>query len=74
MWDTSTVDLNNMLHGCIGSVLDITITYDNRSIIAASSSNKLYVWDANLGRVCYILTGHMDKLYAVDVSSQVVAL
>ncbi|KAM5571835.1 autophagy-related protein 16 [Rosa sericea] len=68
MWDTSTGALNNTLHGCIGSVLDLTITHDNRSIIAASSSNKLYVWDANLGRVRHTLTGHMDKVCAVDVS------
>nr|GEU51383.1 hypothetical protein [Tanacetum cinerariifolium] len=50
------------------SVLDLVITYDNESVIAASSSNKLYVWDANSGRVRHSLTGYSDKVCAVDVS------
>ncbi|XP_050383444.1 autophagy-related protein 16-like [Argentina anserina] len=67
-WDTTTGALANTLHGCIGSVLDLAITHDNRSIIAATSSNKLYVWDANSGRVRHTLTGHTDKVTAVDVN------
>ncbi|KAI4303813.1 hypothetical protein MLD38_039403 [Melastoma candidum] len=59
---------NRTLHGCVGSVLDLTITHDNRSIIAASSSNNLYVWDVNSGRIRHTLTGHTDKVCAVDVS------
>lgn len=68
MWDTNTGSLTRTLYGCLGSVLDLTITHDNRSIIAASSSNNLYVWDVNSGRVRHTLTGHMDKVCAVDVS------
>lgn len=68
MWDTNTGSLSRTLYGCLGSVLDLAITYDNKSIIAASSSNNLYVWDANSGRVRHTLTGHIDKVCAVDVS------
>ncbi|KAM7471232.1 hypothetical protein LguiA_009415 [Lonicera macranthoides] len=68
MWDTNTGSLSRTLYGCLGSVLDLTITHDNRSIIAASSSNNLYVWDTNSGRVRHTLTGHVDKVCAVDVS------
>ncbi|TKY55287.1 tipD protein [Spatholobus suberectus] len=68
MWDTNTGSLSSTLHGCLGSVLDLTITHDNRSVIAASSSNNLYVWDVNSGRVRHTLTGHTDKVCAVDVS------
>ncbi|KAM1128975.1 hypothetical protein TB2_038759 [Malus domestica] len=68
MWDTNNGSLTHTLHGCIGSVLDLTITHDNKSIIAASSSNKLYAWDVSSGRVRHTLTGHMDKVCAVDVS------
>ncbi|XP_057420801.1 autophagy-related protein 16-like [Lotus japonicus] len=68
VWDTNTGSVCSNLHGCIGSVLDLTITHDNRSVIAASSSNNLYVWDLNSGRVRHTLTGHKDKVCAVDVS------
>ncbi|KAE8717436.1 putative F-box and wd40 domain protein [Hibiscus syriacus] len=68
MWDTSTGSLIQNLSGCLGSVLDLSITHDNRFIIAASSSNNLFVWDVNLGRVQHTLTGHKDKVCAVDVS------
>ncbi|KMS97252.1 hypothetical protein BVRB_7g177000 isoform A [Beta vulgaris subsp. vulgaris] len=68
MWDTSTGSLNRTLYGCLGSVLDLTITHDNKTIIAASSSNNLYVWDVNSGRIRHTLTGHTDKVCAVDVS------
>ena len=68
MWDANTGSLSSTLHGCLGSVLDLTITHDNQSVIAASSSNNLYVWDVNSGRVRHTLTGHTDKVCAVDVS------
>ncbi|KAM0066405.1 putative transcription factor WD40-like family [Helianthus debilis subsp. tardiflorus] len=67
-WDSTTGRLIQTYNGCLGSVLDLSITHDNRSIIAASSSNNLYVWDANSGRVRHTLTGHKDKVCAVDVS------
>ncbi|CAL5198166.1 unnamed protein product [Lathyrus oleraceus] len=68
VWDTNTGSVSSNLHGCLGSVLDLAITHDNRSVIAASSSNNLYVWDLNSGRVRHTLTGHSDKVCAVDVS------
>ncbi|XP_002511279.2 autophagy-related protein 16 isoform X2 [Ricinus communis] len=68
MWDTTTGSLSRTLYGCLGSVLDLSITHDNRSIIAASSSNNLYVWDVSSGRARHTLTGHVDKVCAVDVS------
>ncbi|KAA8540737.1 hypothetical protein F0562_024344 [Nyssa sinensis] len=68
LWDTNTGSLTRTLYGCLGSVLDLTITHDNKSIVAASSSNNLYVWDVNSGRVRHTLTGHTDKVCAVDVS------
>ncbi|KAI3464173.1 hypothetical protein Pfo_020836 [Paulownia fortunei] len=68
MWDTNTGLLSRTLYGCLGSVLDVCITHDNKSVIAASSANNLYVWDVSSGRVRHTLTGHMDKVCAVDVS------
>lgn len=68
LWDTNTGSLSNTLYGCLGSVLDLSITHDNRSVIAASSSNNLYVWDVYSGRIRHTLTGHTDKVCAVDVS------
>ncbi|TYI12522.1 hypothetical protein ES332_A09G283600v1 [Gossypium tomentosum] len=34
----------------------------------ASSSNNLFVWDVSSGRIRHTLTGHTDKVCAVDVS------
>ncbi|XP_061340652.1 autophagy-related protein 16-like [Gastrolobium bilobum] len=68
VWDTNTGSLSSTLSGCLGSVLDLTISHDNRSVIAASSSNNLYVWDLNSSRIRHTLTGHTDKVCAVDVS------
>ncbi|XP_062168564.1 autophagy-related protein 16 [Alnus glutinosa] len=68
IWDTNSGSLSHTLYGCLGSVLDLTITHDNRSVIAASSSNNLYVWDVNSSRIRHTLTGHTDKVCAVDVS------
>ncbi|KAI4336253.1 hypothetical protein L6164_014799 [Bauhinia variegata] len=42
VWDTNTGALSFNLYGCLGSVLDLTITPDNRSVIAASRSNSLF--------------------------------
>lgn len=68
MWDTNTGSPSRTLFGCLGSVLDLAITHDNKSVIAASSSNNLFVWDISSGRVRHTLTGHTDKVCAVDVS------
>ncbi|KAL5076467.1 hypothetical protein RYX36_015451 [Vicia faba] len=68
VWDTDSGSLISNLYGCLGSVLDLAITNDNQSVIAASSSNNLYAWDLNSGRVHHTLTGHKDKVCAVDVS------
>ncbi|XP_057514555.1 autophagy-related protein 16-like [Actinidia eriantha] len=68
MWDTNTGSLCHTLHGCRGSILDLTITHDNKSIIVASSSNSLYVWDVSSGKIRHTLTGHTDKVCAVDGS------
>ncbi|KAG6406491.1 hypothetical protein SASPL_134094 [Salvia splendens] len=68
MWDTNTGSSTRTLYGCLGTVFDLCITHDNKSIIAASSSNTLYVWDVSSGRVRHTLTGHTDKVSAVDVS------
>ncbi|XP_010250943.1 PREDICTED: autophagy-related protein 16-like [Nelumbo nucifera] len=68
MWDTKTGVVSCTLQGCLGTVLDLSLTHDNRSIIAASSSNNLYMWDVTTGRIRHTLTGHTDKVCAVDVS------
>ncbi|GMH16752.1 hypothetical protein Nepgr_018593 [Nepenthes gracilis] len=68
MWDTNTGSLSRTLYGCLGSVLDLTVTHDNKTVIAASSSNNLYVWELSSGRIRHTLTGHTDKVCAVDVS------
>ncbi|XP_073013657.1 autophagy-related protein 16 [Typha latifolia] len=68
IWDTQTGALNSTLHGCLGSVLDLSVTSDNKYIIAACSSNNLYVWETSGGRIRHTLTGHVNKVCSVDTS------
>ncbi|KAK9734035.1 hypothetical protein RND81_04G110100 [Saponaria officinalis] len=68
IWDSSTGSLTQTLSGCLGSVLDLAVTNDNKSIIAATSSNNLYVWEVATSRIRHTLTGHSNKVCAVDVS------
>lgn len=68
LWDSTLGSVVRTFSGCLGSVLDLCITHDNKSIIAASGSNNLCVWDENSGRLRHSLTGHLDKVCAVDVS------
>ncbi|KAF3792744.1 Autophagy-related protein 16 [Nymphaea thermarum] len=66
-WDVNTGNSCGSLSGCLGSVLDMAVSHDNKTVIAASSSNNLYVWDVGSGRIRHTLTGHTDKVCAVDI-------
>lgn len=68
IWDSNTGSLTSTLRGCVGSVLDLALTNDNRLVIAASSTNQLFVWEASSGRIRHTLTGHQNKVCAVDAS------
>ncbi|URE40868.1 Autophagy protein 16 (ATG16) [Musa troglodytarum] len=79
IWDTKSGTLSSTLHDCLGSVLDLAITHDNRFIIAASSSNNLSCLgsgDRLLPQYHYGWTGNQDwtvkiwdtKVCAVDAS------
>jgi len=68
IWDTHTGALSCTLQGCFGSVLDLAVTHDNRCVIAASSTNQLFVWESSSGRIRHTLTGHQNKVCAVDSS------
>ncbi|CAA6659601.1 unnamed protein product [Spirodela intermedia] len=66
VWDSTTGLLATTLHGCVGSVLDLTITHDNRLVVAACSSNNLYALEPASGRARHTLSGHRDKVCSVD--------
>ncbi|KAL5998272.1 hypothetical protein ACLOJK_009211 [Asimina triloba] len=68
IWDANTGAQVKSLSYYEGDVLDLAITADNRSIIAANSLNKLFVWDVSSGRINHTLTGHKEKVVAVDAS------
>lgn len=68
IWDPQTGALISSLQGSVGSVLDLTVTNENRSVVAACSSNNLCVWEVNGGRLRHTLTGHVNKVCSVDAS------
>ncbi|KAK8959576.1 Protein TOPLESS [Platanthera guangdongensis] len=68
VWDANAGILADMLRGSVGSILDIAVTHDAKFVIGASSSNNLCVWESSSGRVRHTLTGHTDKVCAVDAT------
>ncbi|KAG1334262.1 putative Autophagy-related protein 16 [Cocos nucifera] len=68
IWDTKTGNPSSTLHGCLRSVPDLVVTYDNRSVIAASSSNNMYVWNVSSGHIRHTLMGYIDKVRTMDAS------
>ncbi|KAL5218056.1 hypothetical protein ABZP36_018740 [Zizania latifolia] len=68
IWSAHTGALTTTLQGCLGSVNDLAVTNDNKFVIAACSSNKLFVWEVNGGRPRHTLTGHTKNVSSVDAS------
>ncbi|CAM0876201.1 unnamed protein product [Alopecurus aequalis] len=68
IWSAHTGALTSTLQGCLGSVNDLAVTNDNKFVIAACSSNKLFVWEVNGGRPRHTLTGHTKGVSSVDAS------
>ncbi|XP_057859108.1 autophagy-related protein 16 isoform X1 [Cryptomeria japonica] len=68
LWDINSGTLISTLHGCLGAVLDLGVSGDNKFILGASSDHKLYLWDVQSGRIAHTLTGHSEKVCATDVS------
>jgi autophagy-related protein 16-1 len=68
IWAAYTGALTSTLHGCFRSVNDLAVTNDDKFVIAACSSSKLFVWEANGGRSRHTLTGHTKSVSAVDAS------
>eukprot|EP00252_Welwitschia_mirabilis_P025474 TRINITY_DN7965_c0_g2_i1.p1 TRINITY_DN7965_c0_g2~~TRINITY_DN7965_c0_g2_i1.p1 ORF type:complete len:533 (+),score=74.84 TRINITY_DN7965_c0_g2_i1:158-1756(+) len=68
IWDANYSTLLSTLHGCLGSVLDIAVSGDNKYVLGASSDHKLYFWEIQSGRTRHTLTGHSEKVCATDIS------
>ena len=68
IWGAYTGALTTTLHGVLGSVNDLAVTNDNKFVVAACSSNKLFVWEVNGGRPRHTLTGHTKNVSSVDAS------
>ncbi|XBI84056.1 hypothetical protein VPH35_092444 [Triticum aestivum] len=68
IWSAHTGALTSTLQGCLGTVNDLAVTNDNKFVIAACSSNKLFVWEVNGGRPRHTLTGHTKNVCSVDAS------
>lgn len=68
IWDVNYGTLIGTLNGCLGSVLDIAVSGDNKFVIGAGSDHKLYLWDLQSSRIRHTLTGHTDKVCATYIS------
>jgi len=58
------------LHGALASVLDVKLNGDpaNPIVVASSADGVIRIWSAESGRCMHTLTGHTDKVFAVDLS------
>lgn len=66
VWDAIGGTAINTLRGCLASVLDLSISSDNKHLLSACSDHKLFLWDLHTSRIRHTLTGHTDKVAAVD--------
>jgi autophagy-related protein 16 len=67
-WDVAGGTPRTALRGCLGSVLDLSLSFDNSLVLAACSDHKLYLWETVSSRMRHTLTGHTEKVVAVDIS------
>lgn len=67
-WDGTSGSPISTLRGALGSVLDLSLSFDNNLVVAACSDHKLYLWEAQSGRMRHTLTGHTEKVVSVDFS------
>lgn len=67
-WNVSNGACISTLRGCLGSVLDLSLSLDSNLVIAACSDHKLHLWETSTGRMRHTLTGHTEKVVSVDVS------
>lgn len=69
VWCTTNGTVTKSLEeGVHGSVCDLAISPDNSTLVAGLTSRNLCVWDLNSGQVLQILSGHKQKVCAVDIS------
>lgn len=71
VWE-GTREAKSILRGCLGAVLDLKITRDDRCMLGASSDSRMYLWDIASSRIRHSLTGHTEKVVAVDTGKIVV--
>lgn len=67
-WNVVNGSCMSTLRGCLGSVLDLSMSYDKNLVIAACSDHKLHLWESQTGRMRHTLTGHTEKVVSVDIS------
>lgn len=66
VWETAGGTVTNTLRGALGQILDLSVSSNNSLVLGCSSDNKLYLWDVSSGRIRHTMTGHVDKVIAVD--------
>ena len=59
----------NRLHGHDGSVLSVSISNDNKTIVSGSSDNNIKVWNLKTGTKIHTLTGHDSSINSVSISN-----
>eukprot|EP00897_Mesotaenium_endlicherianum_P009780 jgi/Mesen1/8830/ME000053S08245 len=68
VWDTGSGALTAVLRGCLGEVTDLAMLADGGTALAACTDNKVYMWQVGTARLRHTMTGHSEKVVAVDVS------
>ena len=62
----STINESVKLVGAIGSILDLSISFDSQFIISGSSDKCARVWSRKTERVVHMLQGHSDQVLTVN--------
>lgn len=67
-WNVSNGTTVSTLRGSLGSILDLSLSFDSNLLIAACSDHKLHLWETSTSRMRHTFTGHTEKVVSVSLS------
>jgi WD40 repeat protein len=69
VWDTKTGQMFRELHGHVGLVESVAISFDGRRALTGSIDKTAILWDIQTGQALQTLRGHVASVSSVDIST-----
>ena len=68
-FDARNGNLKTSFRGCGASVMNVAFSVNEELLLGSSTDESIRVWSVSTGRVRAALTGHTQKIYASDFTS-----